>query len=88
MTSAAMARNELVGVRFSPDEHALLDRLVSHYEQAHPGMRFNKQMVIRAAVFAYAKGLGIEPNTTAPQEPPSRPRVKAAAKSEPKPKKR
>lgn len=78
MVAVAMARNELVGVRFSPEEHALLDRLVGHFERAHPGMRFNKQMVIRAAVFAYAREFGIEPSP--PPAPPSQPRIKAATK--------
>ncbi len=73
MTSEAMARNDLVGVRFTPEEQDVLDRLVSHFEAAHPGMRFNKQMVIRAAVFAYAKELGLGVATPAP---PSKPKPK------------
>ena len=75
MAAVEMARNELVGVRFAPGEQRLLQRLVEHFEQAHPGMRFNKQMVIRAAVFAYARDLGLveEP----PPAPPSRARMKA-----------
>jgi hypothetical protein len=79
MATEALARNDLVGVRFTPNEHELLDRLVAHFEEAHPGMRFNKQMVIRAAVFAYAKGLGIEP-AVPPPAPSSRPRQKTAPK--------
>ena len=77
MASAAMARNELVGVRFTPEEQAVLERLVGHFEREHPGMRFNKQMVIRAAVFAYARGLGL---LEAPAPPPTRPRVKSSKK--------
>lgn len=75
MTTAAVARNDLVGMRFTPDEQALLDRLVEHFKQAHPGMPFNRQMVIRAAVFAYAKSLGIE-TAAVPPPPPSKPRPK------------
>ena len=77
MAADSMARNDLVGVRFAPAEQAVLERLVTHFEEAHPGMRFNKQMVIRAAVFAYAEKLGIEP---VPPAPASMPRAKTAVK--------
>lgn len=78
MAAVGMARNDLVGVRFTPEEQALLDRLVEHFESAHPGMRYNKQMVIRAAVFAYAKTLGLitEPINA---DPPVKTRPKIAA---------
>lgn len=80
--SEAVARNDLVGVRFTPKEQELLDALLGHFEDRNPGMKFTKQMVIRAAVFAYAKSLGIEsPSTAPPSKPASQPRIRAAART-------
>ena len=66
---ATMPRNDLIGVRFSAEELELLDRLVAHFTATHPGVKFNRQMAIKAAVARAAA------DALPPPAPHSRPRV-------------
>jgi predicted DNA-binding protein len=49
-----MAERPIVGIRFSPEELALLEALAAHEERT-------KSDVVRRAVRAYAEKLGVGP---------------------------
>lgn len=75
MAAAEMARGKLIGVRFSAEEYARVERLIAYYEQATPGVAFNAQTVIKASLAMAESSLGL-----APPAPPSRPARKKSAK--------
>lgn len=50
MTAEQMARNKLIGVRFSDEEAARVERLRLHFQELNPGVTFNAQTVIKAAL--------------------------------------
>jgi hypothetical protein len=66
----AMPRNKLIGVRFTEEEIGVLDRLVAHFEETSPGVAFNHQLAIKAALAIVAREVGV----AAPPAPRSRPK--------------
>jgi hypothetical protein len=68
-----MPRGTLIGVRFSSEEKARLDALARHLEATHPGVVFNAQMAIKAAIAIVSRDAGLE---APPPAPSSRPHTK------------
>lgn len=71
IAAGGMARGKLVGVRFSDEEYARIERLITHYQSVTPGVDFNAQTVIKAALALAESTLGL-----VPPPPPSKPRAK------------
>lgn len=73
MAAVEMPRGKLIGVRLSAEEVERLDRLAAHFERnSPPGVTYNAQTTIKAAIAIAATQAGID----VPPAAPSRPRVK------------
>lgn len=71
MPADKVPRNKLLGLRLTPAEFDLLDRVVAALEESHPGLHLSSQDALKMGLARLARELGVTAPAAVPPVPPS-----------------